>query len=143
MCLVSLSLSEMVPKKRRERYRIQAERIAAKNRIQIDLNDWEQIWDLLSRYRKEIEPQFLYAIVNWNSRMVKFGRSVNPGQRLKALQTAHGSGLSLFGYCPHESPFTEREIHERLAAHRLHGEWFNLNAETQAVIQELRTQAGV
>jgi hypothetical protein len=118
-------------------------RIAPTLGIKLNPDNWEEIWALLDKHREQKKADFLYAIVNWNSRMVKFGRSVNPGQRLKALQTSHGSGLVLFGYCPHESPFTEREVHERLAAHRLRGEWFDLNADTQAVIQQVRTQAGV
>ena len=124
-------------RKRRERYRKEAIRLAAKHGRQLNTYDWDAIWRLLEEFN-EPEPVFLYAAVDYRNRLVKFGRSVQPGVRLKQLRTGNGNEVKLWAYCLHETPFTEKEIHLRLAANRIQGEWFRLVPDVQQAINEMR-----
>ena len=132
----------MVPRRRRRRYLIAASNLSTREKIEIDLNDWEQIWRLLDQFGEPVQPRFLYAIVDSGVGLVKIGKSVRPARRMKELRTGNGSELKLWAFCRHESPFTEREAHADLAMHRVSGEWFKLNAETTAYIQTMRKRAG-
>lgn len=114
--------------------------IASRLRIELDPENWEQIWALLDKHG---EPDYLYAIVDSASSLVKFGKSKNPGARLKTLKIGNGSNLKIFAYCENKSPLTEKEIHRRLSDERISGEWFRLCDKSQAVINEMRKSAGV
>ena len=131
----------MVPRKKRQKYRIEAMRIAARLQQQPP-SDWDGIWALLDEHREKGQEQ-LYAIVNWDEQMVKFGKSLKPGMRLKTIQTSHGTRLKLFAFCRHEPPFTEREVHAKLKHIRLRGEWFELNDESRELITKMREHAGI
>jgi hypothetical protein len=78
---------------------------------------------------------FVYFIVDWQRQVVKIGVSQSPQKRLAALQTSNPNPLELAamipgGYVP------ERQLHERYAAHRLNGEWFQL---TQEIIDQIES----
>ena len=107
-----------IPRKKRKSYRWQANKLATKKGLKVDLESWEQVWNFLDQHGK---TSFLYAIVDIKNRLVKFGRSESPATRLKALKTGNGAELRLFAYCDHASPFTEREVHSKLAEHRISG----------------------
>jgi hypothetical protein len=125
----------MTPRKKRSRYREAARKHAAWEGTEFDENDWDRIWELLDRYG---EPTYLYAIVDYESRLVKIGKSKSPGSRLKALKTGNGSDLKIWAYCEERPFFTERELHARLADFRVSGEWFHLVPAVQTVIDEMR-----
>lgn len=127
----------MISRKKRLRYKSSAARIAKENNIKINLNSWEEIWNLLDRYD---EPEYLYVLGELYSTNVKIGKSVNPGSRLKTLQTGHPGTLILQAFCLHKSPYTEREIHRRLEESKISGEWFSLTPEVIKVISEMREQ---
>lgn len=58
--------------------------------------------------------------------LVKIGHSVNPPQRLRMLRT--GSPVPLeFWHLEAGGKDRERELHERFAADRAHGEWFHIS----------------
>src|SRR4051812_14349367 len=109
--------------KKRERYRLRARRIADEQGLRFDPDDWPVIWGLIEKHG---EPDYLYAIVDRQKELVKFGKSKNPGQRLRAIKTGNPADLELWAHCIHEIPFTEREVHKRLAKLRIDGEWFSL-----------------
>lgn len=125
----------MTPRKKRSRYRTNALKIASELGISINAADWDAIWKLLD---KHAEPEYLYVIADPRNRMVKFGRSVHPGTRLRNLNTGNGTKLELWGFCPHKSPLTEREVHSKLKEFRLSGEWFRLAVPVQSVINAVR-----
>lgn len=127
----------MISRKKRLRYKSSAARIAKENNIKINLNSWEEIWNLLDRYD---EPEYLYVIGDFYSMNVKIGKSVNPGYRLKTLQTAYPGKLILQAFCLHKSPHTEKEIHRRLKKSKVSGEWYSLTPEVTKVISEMREQ---
>ena len=68
----------MVPRKKRQRYRTSAIKIAASIGLKIDANDWDQIWSLLDEHD---EVKYIYAIYDIKNRLVKFGQSVSPWSR--------------------------------------------------------------
>lgn len=127
----------MVIKKKRLRYKTNAAKIAKQHNIQINLDSWEEIWDLLDKYK---EPDYVYVIGEANGDRVKIGHSINPGQRLKGLQTSHPEKLYLWGFCEQRSPFTEKEIHEKLKEYRLEGEWFKVTPAVREVINQIKEQ---
>ncbi len=73
-------------------------------------------------------------------KFIKIGISTNVGRRLGSLQTASPFKLRVFASFPVSASFemarrTEFEVHRRLAAYALEGEWFDLAAiEAVAVI---------
>jgi hypothetical protein len=128
----------MTPRKKRSRYRETASRIAQEQGLELDEKDWEAVWTLLDLYGEE---SYVYAIVDEEASAVKFGKSVNPGQRLKALQTANGRPLALWAYCTEGKAFNERAIHKRMSQYRISGEWFHLNEETRNLIDRMQAVA--
>jgi len=114
-----------------------AKQIAQKRSLPDPEGDWETVWELLNEIDAKL-PEFLYAIGDRKNGLVKFGRSNNPVARLKALRIGNGADLGLWGYCPHESPLTEREVHKRLKAFRVSGEWFRMTAEVKTVVGEIQ-----
>lgn len=128
----------MTPRKKRLRYREAAKKIAQEQGIELDANQWESVWMLLDMYG---EQTYVYAIVDTEASLVKFGKSTAPGQRLKALQTANGKKLELWAYCLEGGRFTESSIHKMLSKHRVGGEWFRLNEHTQNMIDRIKTVA--
>lgn len=68
---------------------------------------------------------------------IKIGISISPYKRLKQLQTSHPYRLKILaivaGGCQQEP-----EYHERFAAFRLEGEWFEPRPELLAEIERLK-----
>ena len=124
-----------ISRKKRIRYKQEAISIANSNGINLDHDNWEQIWKILEQYGR---TEYLYAIADINNQLIKFGKSVNPGQRFKAVKTGNGNNLKLIAFCKHISPFTEKEVHKRLKKDRVVGEWFKWTIDANEVIQEMR-----
>lgn len=81
--------------------------------------------------------RLLYAILSPAAGQVKFGTSSIPAERMEELQWAHGHPLELLAQVK-ASRADERRLHNRLAMHRLHGEWFRACPEVMAVVEELK-----
>jgi hypothetical protein len=128
----------LISRKKRLRYRTNAIRIAAERNVPLNAENWEEIWAILETHE---EPSFLYAIVDPSLNLVKFGKSKNPGLRLKTLEIGNGSRLKLWGFCLHKSPFTEKEIHKLLRSERVVGEWFKLGTKSGDVISKMQQSA--
>lgn len=68
---------------------------------------------------------WIYFIACTETFRVKIGYTAgDPIQRMKALQTGSPTPLTFMAVQP-GTQAEEREMHERFAAHRLHGEWFS------------------
>lgn len=78
---------------------------------------------------------YLYAIRRLDTREVKIGISMDPAQRLKELQGAHGERLTMsFAVpCTH---LMEDAAHRRFALLRKLREWFNESPDLLAWIAE-------
>lgn len=67
-------------------------------------------------------------------RPVKVGMAYNPWYRITELQTGSPVPLHLHNAFPvksrEDAQSLEREFHEAFAADRLHGEWFEVDADT-------------
>lgn len=125
-------------RKRRSRYIGVAAGIAKRLGLAFDSTDWPAIWELIEAHG---EPTYVYAIVDSEAGLVKFGRSVNPGQRLSSLQTANGNRLKLWAFCKEQGELTEKSIHVALHQHRVGGEWFKLCVATGDTIDKIRSTA--
>lgn len=68
---------------------------------------------------------------------IKIGISAAPARRLKDLQTAHPYPLKIVCLVKGGGAELEAHYHERFAAHRLHGEWFEPHEEILAEIARL------
>lgn len=73
-----------------------------------------------------------YAIEAANQYLVKIGKATNVERRLDNLQVASPHDLRLLGSVSGDH---EKRLHRELQRHRVGGEWFSLNAETQAVLR--------
>ena len=92
------------------------------------------------RARKDAATGVLvYFIVDEQRQVVKIGMSQNPENRLKELQTGNPHPLTLAAIVP-GGYVLERQLHERFAAHRLSGEWFQLTREIRGQIESLKAQ---
>lgn len=81
---------------------------------------------------------YVYAIRAVEACQIKIGCSANPQARLAGFRVGNGSRLELVASAKVVSSEVERELHHRLAAHRLQGEWFRETSEVLAAIEELR-----
>lgn len=79
--------------------------------------------------------QRVYFIQGVEGGPIKIGVSFDPDDRLSGLQTASPVRLRIIGLVA-GGPSVERKFHERLAEHRLHGEWFSDAPEVLAAIAE-------
>lgn len=67
---------------------------------------------------------------------IKIGIANDPEKRIRTLQTSHPAKLSILATCP-GGQAKEREYHQRFAAHRLHGEWFERHPDILEEIERL------
>ena len=125
----------MIPRKKRLRYKVNAEKIAKQKNIRIDLNSWEEIWKLLDT---EPEPTYLYAIGRNFGVAIKFGKSKQPLFRLKQIRAYSPDNVVLLGFCLEKSPLTEKEVHEKLKPYRLKGEWFYRTPEVEEILEQIK-----
>lgn len=72
---------------------------------------------------------YIYVIANSPEGPVKIGRSEKPEKRLRQLQVANSSILTLY----YKKPFSldrikvvETGLHEEFVDRRVHGEWFDV-----------------
>lgn len=104
--------------------------------------DWEAVGKSLLKPDQEVNPDakqkngqsFAYFIESGMTGLIKIGRSVDPENRLKSLQTASPDKLTLLKVIP-EQVVSESELHERFAHLRRQGEWFEAAEEIQEFIK--------
>ena len=125
----------MISRKKRIKYKTAAAQLAAVNNISINLDNWDEIWNLLDKYEL---PTYVYVIGNPHESVVKIGRSQAPGQRLKALQTSYPDKLYLWAYCPESDTISESLLHKELEQDRAYGEWFYLTSDVQKTIDKIK-----
>lgn len=77
----------------------------------------------------------MYFIQGVDGGPIKIGVSLDPEERLRSLQTASPVRLRIIGLV-RGGPSVEGAFHDRLARHRLHGEWFVDAPEVLAAIAE-------
>lgn len=128
----------MISRKKRQRYKTSAAFIAKENNLDIDLDDWEQVWDLLDNQE---EKTYVYVIGEQNADRVKIGRSVQPGVRLKQLQTAYPNKLFLWAYCVETPEFNEKDVHVWYSHLRLEGEWFHRTEEIDKLVKQIKEKS--
>lgn len=68
---------------------------------------------------------------------IKIGFSENVARRLRSIQTGHHLPLKILGTIP-ASAIDELTVHARFAHLRLRGEWFRIDPELLAFIEETR-----
>lgn len=75
------------------------------------------------------EPGWVYFIACSETRRLKIGYTKSdPLKRMKNLQTGASGELVFIAKHP-GTPETERALHQRFSAQRLHGEWFEMDEE--------------
>lgn len=78
----------------------------------------------------------IYVIQAGDQGPIKIGFAINPKNRISQLQTANPKKLRILKIINGGSD-TEREIHKRLSAYRMNGEWFQPCAEVMHYIARL------
>ena len=80
--------------------------------------------------------KYVYFIGEGKNKPVKIGISMNPQDRLRALQTSNPEPLNIlgmfYGWIKEESM-----LHEKYADYRLNGEWFSWNDGIENEINQL------
>lgn len=82
-----------------------------------------------------VEGMFNYAILDPDTKRVKFGLAVNPEKRLRELQTGSASRLQLIGFWEGDRE-SEQRIHRLFDEYRHVGEWFRLSKPIIGFIRE-------
>ncbi|MFD8777552.1 GIY-YIG nuclease family protein [Streptomyces sp. NPDC059916] len=83
---------------------------------------------------------WVYAIASGSH--IKIGRSYDPARRLSSLQSGSVEPLSLL-WSEEGGAGLERFLHDRLASHRVHGEWFDLtHCDALILIARLAAEFG-
>lgn len=81
---------------------------------------------------------FVYFIGARSLARVKIGQTQgSPHERMRALQTGSPERLEVLAMV-HGGPSLEAELHERFAASRVHGEWFDRTPELDAFLLGIR-----
>lgn len=75
-----------------------------------------------------------YFILDSANNAIKIGKSRNPQERLRALQTAHPRPLQLIGVLEEDC---EKRLHRQLKRFHLGGEWFHAHAHLRLLIHRL------
>lgn len=90
----------------------------------------------LERESRSAKPrhQHVYFIQSIHGGPVKIGRAEDVNARLRELQTAHPYPLKVLAVIPYGGKAMEQDLHERLAADRLTGEWFKDSSSLREVI---------
>jgi hypothetical protein len=81
-----------------------------------------------------------YFIADDFKGVIKIGKSNTPHARLKTLQTANVSTLTLELLIPTDvemGGLSERDLHSRFGQYRLGGEWFQYSPEIKSFVQKL------
>lgn len=78
----------------------------------------------------------VYFITCRETGRVKIGCAYNPLNRLKTLQSGCPTKLKIEALIK-GSHKRERELHKLLKKHRIHGEWFRIAPEIEAIIKEV------
>lgn len=73
--------------------------------------------------------------------LVKIGYAIDLQKRFTGMMTTSPAPLTLLGVLD-GGPKLECALHEQLAAHRAHGEWFRKTPEVMAVVATARPSAG-
>jgi hypothetical protein len=80
----------------------------------------------------------VYLIQAGDMRMTKIGLAINPGARLKELQTGNPHILKLcYVLTVEQAAYLEAKLHRYFKDHRLRGEWFELFADD--IIDEIKS----
>ena len=100
-----------------------------------EAQQWRQWCDAIDR---EIAPLFsgphVYFVQSINEGPIKIGFTTNLARRIAQLNTGSSARLVIIASMPAGRAY-ERHLHRRLAAHRLHGEWFADCDEVRATMQ--------
>jgi hypothetical protein len=83
--------------------------------------------------------QSVYFIRSERGGPVKIGIARDIDSRLMSLQTAHPYPLKVIAVIPSGGKSKERELHQRFAADRLNGEWFEWNAEIEEFVNGIQS----
>lgn len=86
-------------------------------------------------YGDQLAHQAVYFMASKDG-PIKIGRALFPEQRLKEVQLGYPYPLELLATTPGGAG-AERSYHQRFAAHRLNGEWFERCPEILAEIERL------
>lgn len=87
----------------------------------------------------EIKPCAKYDICVFGApelRLLKFGRSINPGGRLKQISDGSPAEITLLGSCLDPDPYGSAIgaiIHTFLDPHRARGGWFKDNEDSRMI----------
>lgn len=76
---------------------------------------------------------YAYFMLDESRSLIKIGQSGNLDRRLYLLSNAVGAKLVLLGVT---AKVAEKDLHQRLTAHRVHGEWFRDCPEVHTVVNE-------
>ena len=83
----------------------------------------------ISRYRCiEKQVQKVYFILEETSRKIKIGKSKNPSERFRMIQTGHSKKLKLLATYPED---IEEKLHELFKPYHIRGEWFDFCPEIE------------
>jgi hypothetical protein len=102
-----------------------------------DENPWDPVRLAAAGIVKRDKSRRVYFIQPTGGGLIKIGMSSNPRERLNLLQTGCPVELRILGTLPGGQPL-ELELHQRFAAHRVRGEWFEPVPELLAVVAEAK-----
>lgn len=86
-----------------------------------------------------LKPANDYVYFIGSERLVKIGRSREPLERIRSLQTGHVETLALLLVIPNGE--REREFHQRFSHLRARGEWFERGDDLMRFIEEEKARS--
>lgn len=85
------------------------------------------------QYSNTLPQDYIYAICQEGTTLIKIGRTTNPDARLKNLQIGSGVPLTMkYLWRVSDAVSMEGKLHKRFENLRIQGEWFRLSLEDEA-----------
>jgi len=95
---------------------------------------YENIFNNIHLYKKGMNGEFIYLMLDKQNSSIKIGKSINPLFREKTLQSQLPKIEAIAIWSA--PPEIEKHLHKQFANKRLRGEWFNLSLEDLHVLKD-------
>lgn len=99
----------------------------------------KELNSIVNESAKEEKKDHLYLFFNTENRNLKIGRSLNPKNRLKQLNTASSDKIECLFVIPNKGVL-ESEVHGKFEKFRLNGEWFEHSESIILFFEKMKMQ---
>ena len=129
---------EAVKEAKKEKLELYRENLGLKSKLRMLTHQPSPSGSARYRPRPSKDLRKVYMMKDAHSGLYKIGKSVNPQNREKTLQSEKPS-ISMVFFCKETDDFNEKVLHLEYSSQRIRGEWFDLSpAQVRFIISQSR-----